>query len=115
MSAATPRSLPDVVKAQRNEPVLTLENLDIFFEYLERAFMLVQVFSLVDERGDFHISLEELRDSKPTLDRLGMRFESANATFREMDEDHSGKVDFNEFSDWVLRKHFAHLDTKLRR
>ena len=87
-----------------SDAVLPKGGFRLFLTYLERSFKLKMIFNAVDTHHEKMITLDELQDAQKALKSHGFPLDDVCATFRDMDTDESGEVDFAEFADWVLRK-----------
>jgi len=68
--------------------------------YLKLYMQLYGIFARVDKDGDHRLSVEEVQSAD--LSSLGIQ-DAANA-FEEMDINEGGKVLFDEFAEWAIRK-----------
>jgi Ca2+-binding EF-hand superfamily protein len=73
-----------------------------FLASLEHFYALWRQFKLLDRDGEEGLSLAEFAAGCEGL-RLGIGRTAAAQAFDQMDEDHSGAVDYDEFLQWVIR------------
>jgi len=63
------------------------------------------MFNRLDFNGDKKISFQEFEDAIPLLEKWGVKINDAQKSYNEIDIDASGKVNFDEFCSWAIKKH----------
>jgi Ca2+-binding EF-hand superfamily protein len=72
--------------------------------YLEQYFEYWVAFNRVDSNPDHKITLIEFKAAAPNFAKWGVKVEDAEATFKQIDANHSGAVTFSEFVKWASNK-----------
>ena len=63
----------------------------------------------IDVDQDRTISLKEFRKCQNILEKWTGPVKSIEECFYEIDDDHSGEIDFDEFCNWAIHKSFEAL------
>eukprot|EP00494_Astrolonche_serrata_P000623 UN00627 len=115
------RAIKEAYKAARDSIEGDKEGLDEVFvafnEFrtllvcLRRYFELHAPFDAIDTTQDHSISLEEFKKSILLLKEWGVEIDNAKESYKEIDESQGGKVLFDEFASWALKKGLD-FDTK---
>eukprot|EP01065_Artemidia_motanka_P012642 TRINITY_DN16967_c0_g1_i1.p2 TRINITY_DN16967_c0_g1~~TRINITY_DN16967_c0_g1_i1.p2 ORF type:complete len:189 (+),score=73.29 TRINITY_DN16967_c0_g1_i1:55-621(+) len=82
----------------------------LLLQQLGQMFELYAMFSEVDTSDDRRIDLSEFKKALPLMDQWGLKITDPEAAFREADRDGGGKILFDEFVDWALKKHLSITD-----
>jgi len=80
------------------------EEFRLLLVYLKRYFELVVAFDRIDTSDDRKIDVDEFERALPLLSSWGIQMGSAHDEFRQIDTDRGGKVAFDEFAGWAIRK-----------
>lgn len=91
---------------QYGEDSLQWNEFRVFMIFLKQYFEYYAIFKELDSDGNFLISLEEFKKSKDTMAKYGVTLEEGEmeSEFKNIDTGNSGKVDFDEFCDWAIKK-----------
>ena len=77
---------------------------------LKQYFEYFFAYSKIDIDNDRTLSLNEFKQAAEIIKKWSGPVEDFEAAFKEIDEDGSGEIDFDEFCDWAIRKSFAASD-----
>ena len=61
-------------------------------------------FDLIDLDGDRKITFEEFQNAAPMMKKWGLDMSNPKEAWKEVDTDNFGKVLFDEFSVWAIKK-----------
>lgn len=69
--------------------------------YMYDYFELTVMFDEIDTSGNMLIEAKELRDAMPKLKSWGAKIDDSDKLFRQLDQNHTGVVTFDEFAAWA--------------
>lgn len=72
--------------------------------YVRQYFEIWQMFDQVDTSDDRRVDFEEFKKALPLIESWGVKISDPRKEFDNIDRDHGGKILFEEFSDWALKK-----------
>jgi len=72
--------------------------------YLKLYYELFRMFGEIDKDGDRRIDLGEFRAAMDIVRGWGVDVRDPDAEFKRIDRNGGGKILFNEFCDWAIRK-----------
>eukprot|EP00980_Cylindrotheca_fusiformis_P029479 scaffold23479_cov143-Cylindrotheca_fusiformis.AAC.29 len=97
-----------VDKREKNDPLSEdyIERCEfrLLLVYLRNYFEVWQMFDRIDSGDDRRIDFEEFKSAIPMMETWGVKIDDPEAAFREVDENGGGKILFDEFSDWAIKK-----------
>lgn len=79
----------------------------LFLVYLQQYVELWKIFDDIDSGNDRRISFEEFEMALPKLSGFGVQVEDAQDEFNKIDTNGGGKILFEEFTGWALKKSLA--------
>eukprot|EP01062_Namystynia_karyoxenos_P074152 TRINITY_DN709_c1_g2_i1.p1 TRINITY_DN709_c1_g2~~TRINITY_DN709_c1_g2_i1.p1 ORF type:complete len:216 (+),score=107.14 TRINITY_DN709_c1_g2_i1:88-648(+) len=82
----------------------------LLLQQLGQMFELYAMFAQIDKDGDRRLTLAEFKKAIPIMEGWGLKVSDPEKMFAEADADHGGKVLFEEFVDWALKKHLSITD-----
>ncbi len=74
----------------------------VFLLMLRQYFDLYQHFEEIDTGDDLRIDIFEFRQSKPTLEKWGIKVDNLDVAFAKIDVNGGGQILFGEFAEWAL-------------
>jgi len=83
-----------------------LKEFRLFLMYLRQYLELYHMFQTIDsgDSRDRRIDFNEFEGSVETLNKWGAKIEDAASTFKEIDSDGGGKILFDEFAAWAIKR-----------
>jgi hypothetical protein len=82
---------------QKSEYRFLLKYLRMYYEYWI-------AFSMIDTDGDRRITFEEFSQAAPSIKKWGINMSDIKRQWSECDADGFGKVLFDEFCNWAIKK-----------
>jgi hypothetical protein len=95
---------PHVRKGTHMEEMVERIEFRLMLSYLRVHFELLVMFDIVDDSDDGEISYNEFVHQIPEIEKWGIKVYNPRLTFMEIDSDHKGTIDFDEFREWALAK-----------
>merc|ERR1711976_457864 len=90
-----------------SDDYVTRNEFRLLLIYLKLYYELFRMYGLIDIDGDRRIDYMEFIAAIPIVESWGVQVQDPKAEFRNMDKNGKGKVLFDEFCDWAIRKEMA--------
>ncbi len=96
----------DSVKNSKSESknFIELNEFRYLLVYLRQYLEFSEMFIRIDTDGDRKITIEEFEAAIPIIEKWGYKVKDCRMTFADMDNDCSGKIRFDEFCSWAIKK-----------
>jgi len=91
-------------RGDMGDDYIELKEFKFFLLSLRQYFEYYVAFMLVDADSDRRISLEEFTAAKEKIEVWVGKIDDAEAVFNEIDDNHGGKILFDEFCRWAIKK-----------
>ena len=91
-------------KSSVGDDYVQMNEFKLFLLYLRQYFEYFVMFNQIDTSDDNCLSIEEFKKVLPTMKKWGLEITDPNAEFAAMDENGGGKVLFDEFSEYCIKK-----------
>ncbi len=96
----------DSVKNSKSESknFIELNEFRYLLVYLRQYLEFSEMFIRIDTDGDRKITIEEFEAAIPIIEKWGYKVRDCRITFADMDNYCSGKIRFDEFCSWAIKK-----------
>ena len=91
-------------KSSVGDDYVQMNEFRLFLLYLRQYFEYFVMFNKIDTSDDNCLSIEEFKKALPTMKKWGLEITDPDAEFADMDENGGGKVLFDEFSEYCIKK-----------